>query len=62
MTEAACAHLHSWDDLEDSLADFSSYERMSTDIMQLIRGSAKEFHHEGDTATSPGVAPVQHRQ
>lgn len=35
MSAAATAHLK--ETLEDSLADFSSFERMSTDAMQLIR-------------------------
>ena len=34
-------------ELEDDLAEFSSYERMSVDGMQLIIGTYKEFHPGG---------------
>ena len=46
MAAAGAAHLK--EELADSLEAFSSYERMSTDAMQLVRAAYKEFHHEGD--------------
>ena len=48
MQVAATKHLAS--ELEESLDAFSSYERMSTDIMQLIRAVYKELHHSGEYA------------
>eukprot|EP00966_Prymnesium_polylepis_P065607 1522474-Prymnesium_polylepis.1 len=48
MSSAATAHLAA--ELEESLTAFSSFERMSTDIMQLIRAVYKEFHHKGEYA------------
>ena len=42
------------DDLADDLSNFSSYERMSTDIMNLVRAVYKEFHGEGDYAKGKG--------
>jgi hypothetical protein len=48
MTGAATSHLAS--ELEESLKAFSSFERMSTDIMQLIRALYKQLHHKGEYA------------
>ena len=48
MTAAATKHLEL--ELEESLDSFSSYARMSTDIMQLIRAVYKELHHTGEYA------------
>eukprot|EP00966_Prymnesium_polylepis_P131102 3032029-Prymnesium_polylepis.2 len=48
MQAAATKHLSL--ELEESLAAFSSYERMSTDVMQLIRAVYKELHHTGEYA------------
>eukprot|EP00966_Prymnesium_polylepis_P184914 4285642-Prymnesium_polylepis.1 len=48
MTNEATKHLTS--ELEESLDTFSSYERMSTDVMQLIRAVYKELHHTGEYA------------
>lgn len=42
------------DELKDSLEAFSSYERMSTDPMQLIRAVYREFHHQGEYAKGKG--------
>lgn len=39
------------EELKDSLEAFSAFDRMCTDIMQLIRAVYKEFHHEGEYAT-----------
>eukprot|EP00965_Chrysotila_dentata_P179518 5928245-Pleurochrysis_carterae.AAC.1 len=52
MSAAGAAHLK--DDLEESLADFYSFERMSTEINSLIRAVYKEMHHEGDYAKGKG--------
>ena len=52
MAEAASKHLA--ERLEESLANFSSFERMSTDAMQLIRAVFKEMHPEGDYAKGKG--------
>jgi len=46
MLAAATAHLKG--ELEESLDAFSSFERMSTDPMNLIRAVHKEFHPTGD--------------
>ena len=48
MSRAATAHLAA--ELEESMEASSSFERMSTDIMQLIRAVYKEFHHKGEYA------------
>ena len=48
MHAAATKHLTL--ELEESLEAFSSYERMSTDVMQLIRAVYKELHHTGEYA------------
>ena len=48
MTAKATKHLQL--ELEESLNTFSSYERMSTDVMQLIRAVYKELHHTGEYA------------
>lgn len=52
MASAAVVMLK--DELQQSLEAFSAYERMSTDIMQLIRAVYKEFHHEGEYAKGKG--------
>ena len=49
---AASAHLK--EALGESLKQFSSFERMSTDANALIRGCYKELHPEGEYAKGHG--------
>ena len=42
--------------LAEDLANFEGYERMSTDISQLVRAVYKEFHHMGDLG--PGARRI----
>ena len=42
------------DALEDDLAEFSSFDRMSVDGMDLIRGAYKELHPGGEYAKGKG--------
>ena len=51
-TAAASKHLQ--ESLGESLKAFSSFERMSTDIRQLVRGTYKECHPGGDYAKGKG--------
>ena len=46
MTTAATDHLK--EHLEDSLAEFSSFDRMSVDVMDIIRALFKEIHPSGE--------------
>ena len=48
MATAATNHLK--DELADSLAEFSSFDRMSVDGNDLIRAVFKEFHEGGEYA------------
>ena len=52
MTEKATQLLK--EKLEDDLAEFAGYERMSVDVMQLIRGAYKELHGGGAYAKGKG--------
>eukprot|EP00965_Chrysotila_dentata_P101671 3356739-Pleurochrysis_carterae.AAC.1 len=52
MSAAGAAHLKA--DLEESLADFMAFERMSTEINSLIRAIYKEMPAEGDYAKGKG--------
>ena len=42
------------DSLADDLSNFSAYDRVSTDVTNLIRAIYKEFHHGGDYAKGKG--------
>ena len=42
------------DKLDDSLAEFSSFDRMSVDCMDLIRAASKELHPNGEYAKGKG--------
>jgi hypothetical protein len=48
--------------LGDSLKQFSSFERMSTDASQLLRAIYKELHHGGDYAKGKGKEFEQWRK
>ena len=52
MADAATQHLKVT--LEDDLADFSSFDRMSVDGMDLIRALYKEIHPSGEYAKGKG--------
>ena len=49
---AGAAHLK--ESLRESLAQFSSFERMSTDASAIVRAVYKELHPEGDYAKGHG--------
>ena len=53
MTKEAAAHLAV--ELKEHLQAFSSYERMSTNGMDLIRAVYKELHPGGDYAKGDGI-------
>jgi len=52
MSAAGASHLKA--DLEESLSTFLSFERMSTEVISLIRAVYKEMHHQGDYAKGKG--------
>eukprot|EP00965_Chrysotila_dentata_P061511 2036729-Pleurochrysis_carterae.AAC.1 len=52
MSSAGAAHLKA--NLEDNLADFFAFERMTTEISPIIRAVYKELHQEGDYAKGKG--------
>ena len=49
-----CAALPTQATLEDDLAEFSSFDRMSVDCMDLIRAIYKELHPSGEYAKGKG--------
>ena len=52
MAKEATSYLS--DQLQDTLADFSAFDRMSADGMDLIRAAHKEFHPAGEYALGKG--------
>eukprot|EP00965_Chrysotila_dentata_P170572 5630860-Pleurochrysis_carterae.AAC.4 len=52
MSAAGAAHLEV--DLDESLAIFMAFERMSTDVISLIKAVYKEMHYHGDYAKGKG--------
>ena len=52
MASAATEYLKQL--LGDSLSEFSAYDRMSADVMDLLRGACKELHPNGEYAKGKG--------
>lgn len=57
---SAVANIFLKDALEDSLDEFSVHERISTDLMQLIRAAYKQFHHGKIACSAPAAHPASH--
>ena len=56
MSIAATNHLK--EELADSLAEFSTFDRMSVDGNDLIRAVFKEFHEGGEYAKASAALPL----